>query len=342
LRRGLQDACDRRFRRRRHEATQVIAGYLDGLRNQQLERGALTRALAAALGDPSVEVGLWLASHDRYVDEDGVDVTLPPADGERVRSRVDRGREHLGVLVHRRAVLQTEPDVVDAVVAAAPSAFDHARLRAQVMVQLAEVRASRARILAAGDIERRRVERDLHDGAQQRLVALALKLQRLRLQAEQIGTTQLAIQIEQAATEVQVANAELRELARGLLPPILIEQGLAAAVTSLAERAPIPVVVEPGGERRYPARVETAAYFVVAEALVNVAKHAAASGARVEMTNRPGTLVVVVSDDGIGGAEIGAGSGLSGLRDRIDSLGGRFWAESAPGGGSRVVAELPT
>jgi signal transduction histidine kinase len=200
--------------------------------------------------------------------------------------------------------------------------------------QLAELRASRARIVDAADAERRRLERDLHDGAQQRLLALGLALQLLR---EHDGDPEL---LHQAETELQIALHELRDLARGIHPTILSEQGLGPAVRSLADRAAIPISVA-GGNERYPAPVETAAYFVVAEALTNVAKHAAARSAAVSLARQNGKLVVEISDDGCGGAVARGGGGLQGLADRVAAVGGSFAIASEPGTGTRLHAELP-
>lgn len=342
LRRPLQDAADRRFRRRSYEATAVLVHYLDELREREPVPGALSRAVGTALGDPAAQIGLWLARDELYVDDEGIATLPPPPGSDQVATQVNRGAEHLGILVHRRALLAEEPDLVDAVAHAAGVAFDHARLRAQVMVQLREVNESRARILAAGDAERRRVERDLHDGAQQRLVGLGLALRRLRVRADRHGDAQLASELERTAGDVQAAITELRELARGLMPPILSERGLLAAISSLAERSPVPTTVSADCDRRYPAPVETAAYYVVAEALANVAKHAVASRTQITVTNRVSGLEVLVADDGVGGARLAGGSGLSGLRDRVDAVGGHLSVTSDPGRGTRIVAELPT
>lgn len=341
LRRAVQEEADRRFRRRSYRARAVIARYLDDIGDRGSEPGALGSALAASLDDPSAQVGLWLGSYERYVDESGADVTLPGPRSGQACTRIDRGREHLGVVVHRQALLEDEPELLNAVARAAGLALDHARLRAQVLVQLREVRASRARILAASDAERRRVERDLHDGAQQRLVVLGLTLRRLRSQADLEGADRLAEQLEQTAADVGAALTELRELARGLLPPILTEQGLLAAITSLAERTSVSSAVECDTDRRYPTPVETAAYYVVAEALANVVKHAHARRVMVTVTHRPDELHVTVSDDGVGGAKVAPGSGLSGLRDRVDAVEGRLSIDSVPGRGTRIAAELP-
>jgi signal transduction histidine kinase len=198
-----------------------------------------------------------------------------------------------------------------------------------------------ARVAAAGYAERRRVERDLHDGAQQRLVALALELRMVRSKMDS-DPGAAAEMLEAAAGELSAATQELRELARGLHPPVLSDRGLVAAVEALASRAPLPVTVEADAAERVPEAVETAAYFVVAEALTNVARHADADSAVVRVTRRNGKLLVEVQDDGRGGAELGGGSGLRGLADRVGALHGELEVESPPGGGTTVRVRLPT
>jgi signal transduction histidine kinase len=201
------------------------------------------------------------------------------------------------------------------------------------------VRASRQRIVEAGDRERRRVERNLHDGAQQRLATLALSLAMLRDSDDTDPAT--AMLIAQALAELKQAIAELRELARGIHPAILTEEGLPAAVESLADRSPLPVRVAADFNARLPEPAEIAAYFVVSESLANIAKYARASRARVELSRSNGILRVEVRDDGVGGADTARGSGLRGLADRISAMRGSFRVENPPGGGTRVLAEIP-
>ncbi len=223
--------------------------------------------------------------------------------------------------------------------AATRLAIENERLTAEVRTQLEEVRASRARIVVAGDAERRRVERDLHDGAQQRLVTLALALQVAR---GQVGASNepLAGSLDRAGRELELALAELRELARGLHPTVLTEEGLAVAVEALADRTPVPVTVRVPADRFRP-EVEAAAYYVVAEALTNVVKYARASAVTLEIDQRDGVLAVQVADDGVGGANPAAGSGLRGLADRVAAIGGTLVVSSTPGAGTVVRAEIP-
>ncbi len=208
----------------------------------------------------------------------------------------------------------------------------------------AELRRSRARILEAGDAERRRLERDLHDGAQQRLVSLslALRLLRSRLAGEGDGADPEAVAAaDEAAAQVKIAIRELRELARGIHPAILTEAGLGPAITALAERSAVPASVEALPDRRLPLVVEATAYFVVSEALANVAKYASATSASVAAACDAATLRVEVADDGVGGADQARGTGIRGLQDRVAALGGRLTVSSPLGEGTRITAEIP-
>jgi signal transduction histidine kinase len=203
-----------------------------------------------------------------------------------------------------------------------------------------ELRASRARIVQAGDAARRRLERNLHDGAQQRLVTLSLSL-RLALSKLQEDPAAAQELIETSASELALALEDLRELARGLHPAILSDRGLGAALEALVARAPLPVEVHEVPPERLPPPVEAAAYYVVAETLTNVAKYAKAETAHVTVTRRNGFAIVEVDDDGIGGADVSRGSGLRGLADRVEALNGRLLLTSDPGRGTHVRAEIP-
>jgi signal transduction histidine kinase len=217
----------------------------------------------------------------------------------------------------------------------------NARLQGQVEAQLAEVRASRARLVEAGDLERRRVERDLHDGAQQRLISLSLELRVARNALRDDADPAVRRSLERAADEAAAALAELRDLALGIHPLILTESGLGAAVESLADRSPVEVTVDVGPER-YPAAVEGAAYFVISEALANVAKYANATMASVRVRPFEDHMTIEVEDDGVGGADPRSGSGLSGLRDRLAALDATMAIDSPSGGGTRLSARIPT
>ncbi len=303
-------------------------------------RGELRAAVAKALRDPAVELASWDSDSGGYRDAEGHPVTLPPHDDRLAVTTIERAGQPVGALVHDRAVLE-EPALLDAVCAAAGLALENHRLHAEVTNRLEEVRASRARIVEVGDAARRRVERNLHDGAQQRLVTLSLAL---RLARSRLGTAAhpgVSDLLAEAADELSAALHELRELAAGLHPPILTEEGLVAAVESLAERSPMPVRLELDAPVRLAAPVEAAAYFVVSEALANVAKHAHASQVLVRAVRTAQGLAVEVTDDGVGGALVRTGSGLEGLRDRVEALGGRLSLCSEAGQGTSVIAHLP-
>jgi signal transduction histidine kinase len=218
--------------------------------------------------------------------------------------------------------------------------LENVRLDAALRARVEELRASRARIVQASDTARRRLERDLHDGAQQRLVALALdlKLARAKLDSDPAAAAEL---LDASIEELAEATSELRELARGIHPALLTDRGLGPALEAIASRAPIPVEVAPVPDMRLPGPVESAAYFVVAEALTNVSKYADATHAEVTVTRANGKVVVEIRDDGVGGADPSAGSGLSGLADRVAALDGQLAVESPPGKGTIVRAEVP-
>jgi signal transduction histidine kinase len=243
------------------------------------------------------------------------------------------------VLIHHEE-LRHEPDLVKVTVTAAGLALEHSRLQAEVEAQLEQVRASRARIVQAGDAARRKLERDLHDGAQQRLVTLSLALGLARSRAADADPELVAL-IESAGKEAQEALVELRELARGIHPAVLTETGLAGGIQALVERSPLATTITAVPAGRFPAAIEATAYFVVSEALANVAKHALARSARVTIQELPGRLLVQVSDDGAGGARPEGGSGLRGLADRVASVGGTLLIDSPPGCGTRLEADLP-
>ena len=299
----------------------------------------LRDVLARALGDPTLELAFWLPERESYVGPGGEPVTLPDEDRQRCVTRLEHDGKPIAALVHDRALTE-DPALVEAASAAAAMALENARLHAEVQAQLASVRESRARIVAAADTERRRIERDLHDGAQQRLLALALELRTVQHRLRDGGDVDLDRVLDSAVVELQDAVRDLRELAHGLHPTILAEQGLEAALTALAARTPLPVSVTVDVAGRLPAPVEAAAYFVACEAVTNVVKHAHASRAGVAVTRTNGRIRVEVADDGIGGADPHA-DGLRGLADRVEALGGRLRIQSPHGKGTRVVGEIP-
>jgi signal transduction histidine kinase len=297
----------------------------------------LREALARTLGDPDLSLAYALPNGG-FVDADGRPLSLPSDSRAHTVLRADG--EPIAALIHD-PVLADRPHVIEAAGAAARFAIQNERLRAEVRAQLEEVRASRARIVEAGDKERVRVERDLHDGAQQRLLSLSLAL---RMAEQRLGPSpdpELRDTIEAAKSELDHAIDEIRELARGIHPAILTDEGLAPALESLAERAPVPTHVARAPSERFAAPVEATAYFVVSEALTNAARHASATGIRITADRRDGLLLVEVADDGIGGADLKNGTGLRGLSDRVAAAGGRLRIDSPSGQGTRVVAEIP-
>ena len=308
----------------------------------ELERtapGSVRDVLARTLGDPSLELALWLPERGSYVDGEGRPLELPAPDPDRAVTVLGPPGAPVAALVHDPVLLERRALLL-AAGAAARLALENERLQADLRAQLAELRASRVRIVTAGDEERRRLERDLHDGAQQRLLGLGLALQlaRAQLGQEANGTTEL---LSEADAELRAALAELRELARGIHPAVLTEHGLNAALKTLAERSPVAVTIVEIPEERLPAAAEAAAYFLVSEALANVAKYARASRVRVSVVPLNGRVLVDVEDDGVGGADPSRGSGLRGLSDRVQALDGELELESPPGRGTRVHAEIP-
>jgi len=306
---------------------------------QRTPHPPLRDALAKTLGDPSLELALWLPDRSVYVDAHGRSVELPEPGSGRAVTVLGEPDAPVAALVHDPVLLDQQA-LLRAAGAAARLALENERLQAELRLQLAEVRASRARIVGAGDEERRKLERDLHDGAQQRLLSLGLALQLVRseLGPDANGAARL---LEEAQAELGAAIGELRDLAQGIHPAVLTEHGLTPALRTLATRSSVPVELRELPAERLPAAVEAAAYFVVSEALANVAKHARASGTVVSVVARDGALEVDVEDDGVGGAAPGAGSGLAGLYDRVHALDGELMIESCAGGGTRLHAEIP-
>jgi signal transduction histidine kinase len=302
-------------------------------------RGELRAALAEALGDPSVELAYWLPDSGQYVDPHGHPVALPAAEAGRGVTEVKREGRRIAAIVHDPTLLD-DPELVHAAGAAAALALENERLEAELRAKVEELRASRKRLVEVGLSQRRRLERDLHDGAQQRLVSLALTL---RLAREKLGRDSDGAEhlLERSSEELEEALKELRELARGIHPAVLTDRGLGAAVEALAHRAPLPVDLGDLPTERFPEQVELAAYFVVSEALTNVAKYSSASRATVAVFQDNGSLEVEVNDDGVGGAEMERGTGLRGLAARLESIDGRLDVESRPGHGTAVRASIP-
>jgi signal transduction histidine kinase len=314
-------------------------GLADLFRELGTRRGVrLEAGLAKALGDPRLVLAYRVPGGRSYIDGSGQPFTPPTPGGDRTAAPIERDGRELGILVYD-ASLDDDPELVEAVAATAAIALDDARLQAESEDRLAELRASRERLVAASDAERRRLERNLHDGAQQRLVSVALQLRMIQthIRSDPALAEQLVVS---ASDELSQSLEDLRELARGIHPAVL-NHGLQAALKSLASRASVPTSVFFGSPGRLPEPVELAAYFVACEALANVAKYAQATQTTVRVSRRDGVAVIEIADDGVGGADESAGTGLQGLADRVAALDGRLRILSPPGGGTVVTAELP-
>ena len=324
--------------RSRFFRTAAVGRLIEGLAGDR-GAGALRDALRAALRDPTLTVAYWLPDEERYVDSDGAAVAVPPRGDGRAVTEIAHGGRRVGALVHA-SELRGEPELLREAASTAALAIENGRLEVELRARLEALRASRARIVEAGDAERRRLTRDLHDGAQQRLVSLKIDLQlaRERWDAEPDEAREL---LDRAIDNADAAVGDLRDLASGIHPAVLAQRGLDAAIEALATRAPLPVEFETQLGGRLPSAVETAAYFVVAEALTNVAKYAGAGHARVDVRRAGPDLVVEVSDDGAGGAVLDGGSGLRGLADRVGALDGTLEVDSPPGAGTLVRARVP-
>jgi signal transduction histidine kinase len=300
--------------------------------------GALRDALARVLHDPSLEIAYWLPDQQGYFGIDGRPAPLP-ADGDgRATTVVEHDGAKVAVLIHDVS-LRDEPELVAAACSAAGIAVDNERLHADLRIRLEELRRSRLRVIEAADAERRRLERNLHDGAQQGLATVAVELAMLGENLESDPDSKRLL--EHAQDELADSLEQLRELARGIHPAVLTDHGLAVALEALAERAPFAVrlAVEPGDG--LPERIEVAGYYVISECLANTAKYAQASEAKVGVSRANDHVVIEVVDDGVGGASRDGGSGLRGLMDRVEALGGTLELSSPVGRGTRVKAEIP-
>ncbi|HEU5263642.1 MAG TPA: histidine kinase [Gaiellaceae bacterium] len=336
LRARIQNLVDRRYRRARYEGVRQVRAFEDEVRDGRRAPEEIGPVVAEALGDPLAELFFWLPESEAYADSTGETVTELLLDA-RARREIHRDDARTAVLLHDPSLLERR-DLLDGVLAAAALSIEMARLRVEVRLQLAEVEASRARIVEAGYEERRRLERDLHDGAQQRLVSLGVQLRRLQLSLPREAQI-LSPALDQIVGEVGAAIADLRQIAAGVRPARL-DEGLSAALRDLARTSPVPVEVE-APDVRVAASVEAAAYFVACEALTNAVKHGSPSRVAMRAVRENGTLLVSISDDGIGGAVVRRGSGLAGLRDRVAAHGGTLEIVSPNGGGTRVEVAIP-
>jgi len=340
----------------------VPFGFLYGLLRSQLDRAAIAtlvvelgegrhrgrvqESLATALHDPTLTLAYWLPDQHCYVDVDGMAIEVPEperpgqaAESNQVATVVERDGRRVAALIHDPSLRQNL-ELIEAACAGAGLALENEQLHADLRARLNELQASRARIVQATDDERRRIERNLHDSTQQRLVSLGLAVRRARskLATDLEGADALLVS---AGDEIAQTLDEIVELTQGIHPALLTDRGLIEALDALAARAHLPVTVDASLSRRLPAPVEAALYYAVSEALTNVAKYADAESVDVEIREIGGMAVLDVVDDGIGGADPSGGSGLRGLTDRVEALGGRLRVTSPSGGGTRLRAEIP-
>jgi signal transduction histidine kinase len=299
--------------------------------------GHLPAALGRALHDPSLQLAYWLPQFDSWSDADGRGMRLPGEGEAAAATLIEHDGQRVAAIIHDPA-LREERELLEAVCAAAEMALENGRLHAELRAGLDEVRGSRERVLEAGQEERKRLERNLHDGAQQRLIALSLDLARL---GGTLEDPDAEARIASARGEIAASLDELRDVARGLHPAVLSGHGLRVALESLAASSAVPVRLQVTVEERLEEPVEVAAFYVVSESLANVGKHARARSATVDVERSNGQVVVEVVDDGIGGADSERGSGIRGLADRVEALGGRLRVWTPQGGGTRVRAEMP-
>jgi signal transduction histidine kinase len=321
---AIQDGLDRRFNRRRFEAVRIVHDWSRSPAGDEVDH-----VLRRAVGDPTLTIAYWSAGRGQWSTAGGAP-TSPDADAvEVVRDGTPVARVSFDATTVERGL-------VEAVCAVATSELDNAGLRADISAQLVEVNESRARIAAAQTTERRRLERNLHDGAQQRLLALAM-----RLQAAQLNGTnnRLREALADGVEALQATICELRDLANGLHPMTLSDGGIAAALDDLARRSTVPIDVK-AVDARFDPEIEACAWFLACEAVTNAQKHAGASLITIDVNSDDGWLDLIVEDDGRGGADRG-GSGLQGIRDRAEAAGGSLDVSDRPAGGTRVHARLP-
>ena len=300
--------------------------------------GDLQEPLARALHDPTLSIAYWLPQYAAWADQAGHQVSLPTeGDGRAVRLITQEGKPVAALNFHP-SLLHDEPELVESVVAAAALALENGRLQSELRARLIELQDSRGRVVEAGRVERQRLERDLHDGAQQRLVALSLELGMMEQASSEPRDKEA---LGHVRAEIWESLEELRAVSRGIYPAVLTGHGLSVALQSLAVRAPCPLHLHVTIRERLPEPVEVAAYYIVSEALANIGKHSGATEASVSVAKQGDTLAVEVSDNGVGGADTENGTGLRGLADRVEALGGTLAIWTPAGGGTRVRAEIP-
>ncbi len=324
-RRRLQDLLDRRFNRRRYDAVAAVRRFV----REPSPTVTIEQGLRNALHDPGLAIAYWIDERERWVDEQGNPVR--PGDAP-----VPVERHGTDIAAVQFTDGRVDRRIVEEALAEALPEIENARLRAAIALQLVEVRESRARIVAAQLAERRKLERNLHDGAQQRLLAVALQLR-----AAEVGEdpARMHAAVDDAVRQLQLAVGDLRDIANGLHPVVLADGGLAAALDDLAARTPVEVRIETTSDR-FPPGVEETAWFIVCEAVTNAVKHAFPASIAISAAGRDGHLSLAVEDDGCGHADP-AGAGLRGITDRAEAAGGWLMVHDRPGGGTIVTAELP-
>lgn len=334
LLRLVRAAVDRRFDRRTWIATRTIETFTSDLRGGKAAAAEIAAVLFRALGDPTGTI-VYLDG-DQPVDASGRATILGDLASGRIRREVLASGTTVA-MVELDGRFEDEPRLLDAVLSSASLAIENAALHAQAAVRLAEVEASRSRIVDADDSNWRRIERDLHDGAQQRLVALAL---RLRIAERESPDRATAAVLADAVSELRGTVSELRDLTRSVLPPVLADEGLAVALGTTAGRLPIPVTLHVIPDR-LPPMLEATAWFVASEGMTNAAKHSGATAIRIDVRRTGDAILLTVADDGTGGAVQTPGGGLQGLADRVAAAGGRFAVHSERGEGTTLEAVLP-
>jgi signal transduction histidine kinase len=332
VRTRIQDAVDRRFRRARYESRRVMIDFVERLRRGEAGADGVEDALRTALHDE--ELAMAFRSEGRTYDVSGRPQDLDTEPGRTIAA-VDTGQQVVTLVRHRDADVRLVADVVDA----GRLALEIAALQTELRRRLKELDASRSWIVAVADEERRRLARDLHDGAQQRLVTIGLDLRHAQHALNGSAPPEVDRTLDGAVAELSNAIDDLRELASGLRPASL-DAGLGSALRELAARSPIEVEVRED-PKRFPSELEAAAYFIACEGLTNAVKHASAHRVVLEFARQEAELVLTVDDDGAGGADIRRGSGLLGLIDRARAHGGSLTIDSTPGTGTRVTARLP-
>ena len=300
--------------------------------------GDLQEPLARALHDPTLSIAYWLPQYAAWADQAGHQVTLPVDGDDRAVRVITHDGEPVAALNFHPSLIHDERELVESVVAAAALALENGRLQSELRARLIELQDSRGRVIEAGRVERQRLERDLHDGAQQRLVALSLELGMMQQASSEPGDKEA---LGHVRAEVWESLEELRAVSRGIYPAVLTGHGLSVALQSLAARAPCPLHLDVTIHERLPEPVEVAAYYIVSEALANIGKHSLATEASVRVAKEGDTVLVDVSDNGVGGADTENGTGLRGLADRVEALGGTLAIWTPAGGGTRVTAEIP-